>query len=136
MSFEEAVLKYSEDKDTKQSGGVLMNPVSGDSHFDLTRMDPELYAKVSNLDQGEISDVFMDETRDGKKMYKILLLKSKTEAHVADLAADYVKIMELALQKKKTESIEKWSDEKIKDTYVKINDSFMSCDFKSNWTKN
>ncbi len=136
MSFEEAVLKYSEDKDTKQSGGVLMNPVSGDSHFDLTRMDPELYAKVSNLDQGEISDVFLDETRDGKKMYKILLLKSKTEAHVADLAADYVKIMELALQKKKTESIEKWSDEKINDTYVKINDSYLSCDFKSNWTKN
>ncbi len=136
MSFEEAVLKYSEDNDTKQSGGVLMNPVSGDSHFDLTRMDPELYAKVSNLDQGEISDVFLDETRDGKKMYKILLLKSKTEAHVADLAADYVKIMELALQKKKTESIEKWSGEKIKDTYVKINDNYMSCDFKSNWTKN
>ena len=136
MSFEEAVLRYSEDKDTKQSSGVLMNPVSGDSHFDLTRMDPELYAKVSNLDQGEISDVFLDETRDGKKMYKILLLKSKTDAHVADLAADYVKIMELALQKKKTESIEKWSDEKIKDTYVKINDSYLSCDFKSNWTKN
>jgi len=136
ITFEEAVLKYSQDKDTRLSGGVLMNPVSSDTHFDLTRMDPELYAKVSNLKEGEISEVFLDETREGLKMYKILLLKSRTEAHTADLAKDYVKIMELALQKKKTESIEKWSEEKIKDTYININDVYSSCDFDSNWTKN
>ncbi len=136
LPFEEAVLRYSQDKDTRMSKGVLMNPVSGDTHFDLTRMDPELYSKVSNLKEGEISDVFLDETRQGLKMYKILLLKSRTEAHTADLAQDYVKIMELALQKKKTESIEKWSEEKIMDTYVNINDVYTSCEFKSNWAKN
>ncbi len=136
ISFEAAVIQYSQDKDTRLSGGVLMNPVSSDTHFDLTRMDPELYSKVSNLKEGEISEVFSDATRQGKKMYKILLLKSRTEAHTADLAQDYVKIMELALQKKKTESIEKWSDDKIKDTYVNINDVYLECDFKSNWTKN
>ncbi len=135
IPFEEAVLKYSQDKDTRLSGGVLMNPVSGDTHFDLTRMDPELYSKVSNLKEGEISEVFLDQTREGKKMYKILLLKSRTEAHVADLKDDYVKIMELALQKKKTESIEKWSEEKIQDTYVNINQVYMPCEFKSNWAK-
>jgi len=136
ITFEEAVIKYSQDKDTRLSGGVLMNPVSGDTHFDLTRMDPELYSKVSSLKEGEISDVFSDQTREGKKMYKIMLLKSKTDAHTADLVEDYVKIMELALQKKKTESIEKWSDDKIMDTYVNINDFYLNCDFKSNWTKN
>lgn len=136
ITFEEAVIKYSQDKDTRLSGGVLMNPVSGDTHFDLTRMDPELYSKVSSLKEGEISEVFSDQTREGKKMYKIMLLKSKTDAHTADLVEDYVKIMELALQKKKTESIEKWSDDKIKDTYVNINDFYLNCDFKSNWTKN
>ena len=136
MPFEEAVIRYSQDKDTRLSKGVLMNPVSGDTNFDLTRMDPELYAKVSNLKEGEISEVFVDETRQGLKMYKILLLKSRTEAHTADLAQDYVKIMELALQKKKTESIEKWSAEKIMDTYVNINEVYTSCEFKSNWAKN
>ena len=136
ITFDDAVLVYSQDKDTRLSSGVLMNPESGDTHFDLTRMDPDLYAKVSNLKEGEISNVFRDETRQGLKMYKILLLKSRTEAHTADLAEDYVKIMELALQKKKTESIEKWSDEKIKDTYVNINDVYTSCEFKSNWAKN
>ena len=136
IPFDAAVLLYSQDKDTRLSAGVLMNPESGDTHFDLTRMDPELYAKVSNLKEGEISDVFMDETRQGLKMYKILLLKSRTEAHTADLAKDYVKIMELALQKKKTEQIEKWSEEKISDTYVNINQVYTNCEFKSNWAKN
>lgn len=136
ISFEEAVIRYSQDKDTRLSKGVLMNPVSGDTHFDLTRMDPELYAKVSSLKEGEISEVFVDETRQGLKMYKILLLKSKTESHTADLVQDYVKIMELALQKKKTESIEKWSAEKIMDTYININEVYTSCEFKSNWAKN
>lgn len=135
-TFEEVVLAYSEDKDTRLNKGVLMNPMSGDTHFDLTRMDPELYSKVSSLKEGEISNVFLDQTREGKKMYKILLLKSKTEAHVADLGQDYVKIMELALQKKKTETIEKWSKDKIKDTYVNINESFLGCEFKNNWTNN
>ena len=135
ITFDEAVLKYSQDKDTRLNQGVLMNPMSGDTRFELTRMDPELYSKVSNLKEGELSPVFMDETREGLKMFKILLLKRKTEPHEADLAKDYEKIMDLALQKKKTESIEKWSDEKIKDTYVKINDSYMSCEFTSDWTK-
>ena len=135
ITFDEAVLKYSQDKDTRLNKGVLMNPMSGDTRFELTRMDPELYSKVSNLKEGELSPVFMDETREGLKMFKILLLKRKTEPHEADLAKDYEKIMDLALQKKKTESIEKWSDEKIKDTYVKINDSYMSCEFTSDWTK-
>ncbi|WKK67459.1 peptidylprolyl isomerase [Lutimonas zeaxanthinifaciens] len=135
VPFEEAVLRYSQDKDTRLSGGVLMNPESGDTHFDLTRMDPDLYAKVSSLKEGEISDVFLDETPQGLKMYKILLLKSRTESHTADLVQDYVKIMDLALQKKKTESIEKWSEEKIQDTYVNINDFYSKCEFKSNWSK-
>ncbi len=135
MSFDEAVLKYSEDKDTRLNKGVLMNPVSGDTHFELTRMDPELYSKVSSLKEGEISLVFLDQTREGLKMFKILLLKSKTDAHVAELAMDYEKIMDLALQKKKSESIEKWSNEKIRDTYVKINDTYLSCEFESDWSK-
>ena len=135
LTFEEAVLKYSEDKNTRQSKGILMNPESGDTHFDLNRMDPDLYTKVSSLKEGELSNVFYEETRQGQKMYKFILLKSKTVAHTADISKDYVKIQDLALQKKKAEAIEKWSNEKIKDTYIKINASYLDCVFKSNWAK-
>ena len=136
ITFEDAVARYSEDKATRLSKGVLMNAQSGDTKFDLTRMDPDLYSKVSNLKEGEISAVFYEETRKGDKMFKILLLKSRTESHTADLSIDYVKIQDLALQKKKTELIEEWADDNIKDTYIEISSDYSDCSFKSNWAKN
>ena len=112
-----------------------MNPETGDSKFELTRMDPALYARISTLKQGEITDVFLDGTREGETMWKIILLKSKTEAHIADLNEDYVKVQQLALQKKREETIAKWAKEKIGDTYIKINSEYLNCKFKDNWTK-
>ncbi|MFD1316348.1 peptidylprolyl isomerase [Namhaeicola litoreus] len=135
ITFEEAVLKYTDDKDTKLNKGFLINPMSSDTHFELTRMDPELYARVSNLKPGEFSEVFYDETQQQQKMYKFLVLKSKTESHVADLSRDYVKIKDLALQKKKAEAVDKWATEKIVDTYIKINDKYEGCTFEGNWRK-
>ena len=87
------------------------------------------------LKEGEITEVFYDETREGEKMFKIILMKSKTEAHTADLVKDYVKIQKLALQKKREETIAKWAKEKIKDTYIKINKDYKECSFKNNWAK-
>lgn len=135
ITFEDAVLKYTDDKDTRLNKGYLINPMSSDTHFELTRMDPELYARVSNLKPGEFSEVFYDESQQQQKMYKFLVLKSKTESHIADLSRDYVKIKDLALQKKKAEAIDKWATEKIVDTYIKINDKYGSCKFESNWRK-
>ena len=135
ITFEDAVLKYTDDKDTRLNKGFLINPMSSDTHFELTRMDPELYARVSNLKPGEFSEVFYDESQQQQKMYKFLVLKSKTESHIADLSRDYVKIKDLALQKKKAEAIDKWATEKIVDTYIKINDKYESCKFESNWRK-
>ncbi|WP_250629706.1 peptidylprolyl isomerase [Aureibaculum algae] len=135
ISYDDAVVKYSEEKETKANKGLLMNPETNDSKFDLTRMDPTLYARVSTLKKGELTDVFLDRTREGKEMFKIILMKSKTDAHTADLVKDYVKIQGLALQKKKEETIAKWTKDKIGDTYIKINKDYSNCDFKNNWKK-
>lgn len=135
ITFEDAVLKYSNEKETRLSKGLIMNPVTSDTHFELTRMDPDLYAKVSNLKSGEYTDVFYEETRQGGKMYKFILLKSKTDSHIANISIDYVKIKDLALQKKKQETIDEWANDKIDDTYIKLNEEFKHCEFKSNWTK-
>ena len=135
ISYDDAVVKYSEEKETKANKGLLMNPETNDSKFDLTRMDPTLYARVSTLKKGDLTDVFLDRTREGKEMFKIILMKSKTDAHTADLVKDYVKIQGLALQKKKEETIAKWTKDKIGDTYIKINKDYSNCDFKNNWKK-
>ena len=135
VTFNEAVRKFSQDTDTRNNGGLIVNPYSGESTFDLTRMDPALYARVNNLQKNEMSDIFYDEDRSGKKMYKVMIMKDRTNTHVADMVDDYVKVQNLALQKKKQETIAKWSKEKIGDTYIKISNEYQKCTFDKNWTK-
>ena len=135
LTFNEAVKKFSQDTDTRNNGGLIVNPYSGESTFDLTRMDPALYARVNNLQKNEMTDVFYDETREGKKMYKVMIMKDRTNTHIADMVDDYVKVQNLALQKKKQETIAKWSKEKIGDTYIKISNEYQKCTFDKNWTK-
>jgi len=135
ITFEEAVTKYSDDEETKNSGGLIINPSTGESKFDLTRMPPATYARVNDLKKGEMSDVFYDETRGGEKMYTFIIMRDRTDTHTADLVDDYEKVQRLALQKKQEETIEKWSKEKIKETYIKLNDVYGKCTFDSNWKK-
>ncbi len=141
LSFEEAVSKYSTDKVSKKNKGVILNPFTNESTFRLSgeqfmRAFPSLHSKVFNLKQGEMTEVFYDETREGEKMFKLVLLHKKMEGHIADFAKDYVKIQNLALSKKRQESVEKWTQEKVEDTYIKISDDFKDCQFKINFKKN
>jgi peptidyl-prolyl cis-trans isomerase SurA len=135
LTFEEAVKQYSDDKDSKNNGGVIINNSSGETRFDLTRMDPAMYARVNDLNKGGFTDVFYDQTRSGEKMFKFILMKERTDTHTADFIEDYVKIQELALRKKKEETIEKWSKDKIKDTYIKLGEDYKKCSFEKNWKK-
>ncbi len=135
IPFEETVKKHSEDKDTKNNGGIIVNPYTGETAFDLTRMDPALYGRINELKKGDYSDVFYDEVRGGGKMYKLILMKNRTNTHTADLVGDYVKVQQLALAKKKEETIAKWSKEKIEETYIKLSDNRKKCTFKANWKK-
>tara|TARA_R110001583_G_scaffold17310_14_gene70211 strand:- start:2402 stop:3826 length:1425 start_codon:yes stop_codon:yes gene_type:complete len=135
ITFEEAVLKYSDDIETKSNQGLILNPQTNDTRFDLTRMDPSLYSKVSSLKAGEITEPFFDEIRGGAKMHKLILLKSKEETHIANFINDYEKIQQLTLQKKQEETVDKWAVDKIEDTYIKINKDFKKCTFKNNWKK-
>ena len=62
-------------------------------------------------------------------------MKGRTDTHVANIIDDYVKVQQLALQKKKEETITKWSKEKIKDTYINIGPTHSKCTFDKNWKK-
>ena len=135
ITFEEAVKKYSQDKETKNNAGLIINGQTGESKFDLTRMDPALYARVNDLKQGSMTPAFYDETRGGEKMYKFFYMRERTETHTADLVKDYEKIQNLALRKKKEETITKWSKDKIFETYIKLNNKHSKCTFDRNWKK-
>ena len=68
-------------------------------------------------------------------MYKFIMMRDRVDTHIADIINDYVKIQELALTKKKEETITKWAKEKIKDTYIKISPEHKKCEFQKNWKK-
>lgn len=135
ITFEDAVLKYSDDIDTRNNFGLILNAQTNDSKFVLTRMDPTLYNRVSNLEVGEITEPFFEQERGEERTHKIILVKKKEETHIANFTKDYEKIQELALQKKQDETVDDWSADKIIDTYIKINKDFKKCEFKKNWKK-
>lgn len=135
ITFEEAVKKYSEDEETKNSAGIIMNPYTQEPTFELTRMPPELYPRISELNKGDLSDIFYDETREGEKMYGVILMKDKTDNHTADLVQDYVRMQQYALAKKKEEEITKWTKEKIQETYLKLSNDYKKCTFNKDWKK-
>ena len=136
ITFDAAARKYSDEKETRGDGGQLINPKSGDTRFELTDVDPLIYEKVNNLEEDEVSLVLMDQNRTGQKFFKIITLTQRYPEHIADYSKDYTKIKELALREKQFEAIEKWQNEKIKETYIKINGDYKNCEFNSNWLKN
>ena len=135
LTFAEAARTESDEKETKANGGVLINPKTQDTHFELTKMDPAFYSQVSNLKEGEISVPLIDADQSGKKKYKIVMVTNRINEHTADYAKDYLKIKDLALKEKQIDAIAKWSEEKIKETYIKINGEYRDCEFTNNWLK-
>jgi len=136
ISFSDAARTLSDEKETRANGGVLINPRTQDTHFELTKMDPSLYSEVSNLKDKAITTPILDDDQKTGKKYKIITVTDRIDQHTADYARDYVKIKDLALKEKQIKAIAKWSDEKIKETYVKINGEYKACIFTNDWLKN
>lgn len=135
ISFAEAARKFSDDKETRNNGGQIINPLTFDTRFDLTKMDPTFSAQVYNLKEGEVSKVITDRDRTGKGMLKILSVTKRYPEHSADYVKDYERIKQLALREKQMKAINKWQDERIETTYVNVNDDYQDCDFSANWLK-
>ena len=135
IEFKEAAFNFSFDKETRNNGGKLINPITGDTRFELTKMDPKLYNQVKNLDEGQISLPLLETDRSGLKKYKIIMVSKRFDEHVADFSKDFVKIKDLALKDKQLKSVKKWLKLKIDETFVNVNKSFRDCLFSNNWTK-
>ena len=133
--FSEAARLYSDDFETRNNGGILVNPQTLDTRFELTKMDPTLSAQIYNIKKGEVTKVYTDTDRTGKKIFKILTVTARHDEHVADYVMDYEKVHELALKEKQLRAIEDWQEEKIKETYIKVSSDYKDCDFTNNWVK-
>ena len=77
FTFAEAAKNFSDEKETKEDGGQLINPENYSTKFELTRMEPLLYSQVASLKEEEVSYPIVDEDRSGRKMYKIFRVTNR-----------------------------------------------------------
>jgi peptidyl-prolyl cis-trans isomerase SurA len=135
ITFSDAALRFSDEKETRLNGGVLINPSTNDTRFELTKMDPLLYSQIKDLNDNQMSMPLLDNSDNSISKYKILKITNRFEEHKADFSKDYVKIKELALTDKQLKTIKKWMEEKIEETFVNVNSDSSYCDFVYNWIK-
>ena len=138
FSFEEAASVLSQDKDTRNNHGLLPNPNTNTSKFEMQELPPEIAKVVDKMKVGEISEAFtMIPQKTGKEECVIVKLKNRITGHKATIADDYQNLKEIVLEKRRDEVLDKWIREKQKHTYVRIKDNWKNnCTFKyPGWIK-
>lgn len=130
ITFESAATKYSSDKDTRMNKGLMPNPMTRTSKFEMQDLPQEVARAVDRLEIGEISRPFTMIDTKGKEICAIVKLKSRVKGHKATLAEDFQAIKDIVLEKKQMAKLDSWIREKQKTTYVRINEKWKNCDFK------
>lgn len=140
VTFDEAATWVSQDKDTKNNHGLLANPQSGTSRFEMQQLagfvSQEVAKAVENLQIGEVSQPFTMVNSKGKEVCAIVKLKNRIDGHKATITEDYQRLKSIVTAKRSEEKLQKWIVEKQKNTYVRVNPDWRKCDFKyPGWIK-
>lgn len=135
LTFEEAAEKYSEDEDSKLNGGVVMNPQSGDSRWETGQLNSRVFLTLDKLEEGEISDAVFFRKEDKTEGFRLLKLIEQTEPHKADIKTDYQRLQQMAQAEKSQRVMKEWVSDKLKSTYVRVNNEYLKCEFQNNWIK-
>ena len=131
FTFEEAVTALSQDKDTRNNHGLMVNPRTGISRFEMADLPQEIAKAIANLQPGEISKPFiMVDQKMGRDVAAIVKLKTRVPGHKANISDDYQMIKSIVENKKKGDFIEEWIKTKQKNTFVRIKDGWQNCEFK------
>ena len=127
LTFEWAAKYYSEDERTSVNGGLLVNPQTNASSFELDQLPTRDYYIIRNMEVGDLSEPFESTDHNNKVCYKMLYLKSRTEPHRANLKQDYMLLQNMALAEKNNEVMNAWYEEKKQSTYISIDPAFRDC---------
>ena len=138
IKFEKAAIRYSTHKDSRINGGKLVsaNPSSRITWFTLEELNHEMYVKIREMKVGEISDAFKTTDENNNEVFRIVKLDNVLPAHAANLKDDYQTLYDAALSKERTQVFERWVNNKIAITYIKISEEFKGCAFlQKGWLK-
>lgn len=131
LQFEQAVIQYSEDKNTIMNAGLMINPNTGSSRFEYQDLAPEIAKQIYSMQEGDISAPFvMMDPLKNREVCAIVRLKKKTDIHRANLTDDFQTIKAMLEQKLSQEFIHNWILTKQKNTYIQISPEWQGCDFE------
>ncbi len=138
LSFDDAVKFVSQDKDTRMSNGVMVNSANGTTRFEMSELPQEIAKAVAGMQPGEISEPFiMRNSKSDREVVAMVRLTSRLDAHQANLADDYQTIKTMYENARSQEIIDEWLANKIKNTYVRIEEGWRGCEFQhKGWIKN
>lgn len=139
FTFEQAASFLSDDKDTRNNNGLMANTTESGrtSKFQLRNLPSEIARVVDTLKVGEVSAPFqMINEKNGKLVCVVAKLKSRVEMHRATITEDFQTMKNIVLAKRKEGFIKDWIKDKIKNTYIRINDRYKNCNFEyQGWVK-
>jgi peptidyl-prolyl cis-trans isomerase SurA len=137
ITFEQAVLSFSQDKSTVMNAGLMINEKTGNSKFEYQDLAPEIGKVVYGMNVGEVSKpFFMMDVSTNKEVVAVVKLKSKTENHKANLLDDYIMLKNMFEKNKKEEYLKDWIKKKQKETYISIDPAWRNCKFEyPGWVK-
>lgn len=138
ITWDDAVLKYSNDVNTKQNRGIITNPITGEQTWsmeDLNQVDQQIYLLTDALNKGDISSpsLYYD-FNERKQGVRIVRLMERTSPHRANLIDDYALIQNAALNQKKEKTLKDWTDSKIENAFIRIDGSYAGCVFDHKWS--
>ena len=137
FTFEEATQWISQDKDTKNNKGIMVNRRTSSTKFEMADLPQEIAKVVDKMEVGDISEPFImiDQSRN-KEIVAIVKLSRRIEGHKANLSDDYQILKNMYENNRKAKIIDDWVVKKQKETYVRIDDDWRNCEFKySGWIK-
>lgn len=131
ITFEQAIIHYSEDKNTVMNAGLMTNPNTGGTRFEYQDLPAEVAKQIYSMQEGDISAPFvmMDQTKN-KEVCAIVKLRKKTEMHRANLTDDFQTIKSMLEQKKAADFIHDWILQKQKNTFIHIDPEWAGCEFE------
>lgn len=137
FTFEDAVAYISQDKDTRNNKGTMVNEETGTTRFEMSQLPQEVAKQVAKLQPGELSKAFiMKDSKLNRDVVAIVRLTNRIEGHRANLADDYQQIKDMYEASEKSRILSDWIDKKINDTYTRVEEGWRNCDFvHQGWIK-
>ena len=137
FTFEDAAQYLSQDKDTRNNKGLMINSQTGTSRFEMAQLPQEVAKTVDKMNVGDISEPFiMIDPKTNREIVAIVKLKNRIDGHKANLRDDYEVIKQMYEAHAKNQIIADWIKKKINNTYVYIEDGWRNCKFEHDgWLK-